>query len=616
MRRARRWVALWLGSVMAMPGMAATLQVRDAETGAPVNARVSFTAIDDEKAVDAEARVELVGGVAREFPLAKGSWQVDVDADGYRPLQTWLVESPETLPITILLDPIHTPEKFATALADAKREQGDGWIQGYVRRAGTGEPIADALIDDGHSTARSDSDGYFRLALGQVNVPEATPLQSRPLPDELTLSVEASGFASWQRSGLVRIRGVQTMLVVLGDGVADVAYVELGARDRLYGNGVGEGDDASVMLPDAPLAKATLLAPSLAPPTTIRVGYGDAECTMPCCTGSCTNSCDLPLETYVRRGLDNEWIASWEAHSLRAGSVAYRSYGAARTQNPISASFDICSSACCQVNDDIRHANTDAAVARTPGFMLSRSAGQIFASEYSAENNAWDDPGDGLSCSNVDLSCGDGFVGSPSRDWPCLADSVASGHGCFGHGRGLSQWGSQRWAMDATTPQTWRWIVDHYYNDNGNSTGAGSGLRTAVLSTPLSLSAIVVNPPQAAAGTTITLSAMAGNVAAEIHAHLLIGASLYEAGVGYIDDPLNDAALSLDPGAHAVARDFAVPPGTPARSYDVLYALWLDVDEDGLISSTDLPLAFISEPAAFGVLPEPLFADGFEGNSP
>src|SRR5690606_34201255 len=155
---------------------------------------------------------------------------------------------------------------------------------------------------------------------------------------------------------------------------------------------------------------------------------------------------------------DNEWIASWDAQSLRAGSIAYRSYGAARTQNPINGSFDICSSACCQVNNATTHANTDAAVSRTPGLMLTRSTGQIFAAEYSAENTGWGNPGVGLGCSNVDLRCGGGCVGSPSRDWPCLADSVAAGHGCFGHGRGLSQWGSQRWAVEPTTPQTWRWI--------------------------------------------------------------------------------------------------------------------------------------------------------------
>ncbi|HPF74295.1 MAG: SpoIID/LytB domain-containing protein [Lysobacteraceae bacterium] len=616
MRHASRGIALLLGAWMAMPGMAATLLVRDAVTGAPVDARVSFSPINAAKAIDVEVRVEQVGGVAREFRLAKGSWRIDVDADGYRPLRTRLAESPDALPVTLLLDPIHFPEKLSASVADSRRAADEGWIQGYVRRADTGEAIAGALLSDGSGTARSDSDGYFRLALGEVTMPKATLLQTWPLPEELTLRVEAAGFVPWQRSGLSRLRGMQTMLVALGGDVPSASHVELGARDRLSGEGVGSGDDGLPLPDEGAPAKAALLAPSLSPPATIRVGYADAACTTSCCTGSCTNVCDLSLETYVRRGLDNEWIASWDPQSLRAGSVAYRSYGASRTQSPINGSFDICSSACCQVNNATTHANTDAAVARTPGLMLSRSAGQIFAAEYSAENNAWDDPNDGLSCTNVDLSCGDGFVGSPSRDWPCLADSVAAGHGCFGHGRGLSQWGSHRWAIEMTTPQNWRWIVEHYYNDNANSTGAGSGLRTAVLTTPLSLSAIIADPAQAAAGASISLSAMAANSADAAHAHLLIGASLYEAGVGYIDDPVNDAALSLDPGTHPVARDFVVPSGTPAASYDVLYALWLDVDEDGLISSIDLPLAFISEPAAFEVLADAVFADGFEDSQP
>ncbi|MEZ5483584.1 MAG: SpoIID/LytB domain-containing protein [Lysobacteraceae bacterium] len=613
MRYIARCFILLLGTSMALPGMAATLLVRDAVTGAPVDARVSFTSIDETKAADAEVRIERVAGVARNFRLAEGSWRIDVDADGYRPLRTRLIESSDALPVTLLLDPIETPAKLEAITADAKREADGGWIQGYVRHADTGEAIAGAMLGDGRSTTRSDSDGYFRLALGEVTLPKSTPLLTRPLPEALTLIVDAPGFAPWQRSGLSRLRGVQTLLVALGSEVPEVMHVELGVRDRVFGEGVGADENALPVAADDQPAKATLLAPSLAPPATIRVGYGDAGCTVSCCTASCTHACELSLETYVRRGLDSEWIASWNAQSLRAGSIAYRSYGAARTQNPMNASFDICSSACCQVNDAGTHANTDAAVARTPGLMLSRQAAQIFASEYSAENNAWDDPGDGLHCSNVDLSCGDGFVGSPSPGWPCLADAVAAGRGCFGHGRGMSQWGSQRWAIHDTTPQNWRWIVDHYYNDNGDESGAGSGLRTSELTSPLSLSAIVADPAQASAGTLLSLSALAASTAGETHQHLLIGASLYAAGVGYIDDPANDSPLVLDPGSQLVARGFSVPPGTPPGSYDVLYALWLDVDEDGMISSIDLPLAFISEPAAFSIPQSALFADGFEG---
>ena len=60
-------------------------------------------------------------------------------------------------------------------------------------------------------------------------------------------------------------------------------------------------------------------------------------------------------------------------------------------------------------------------------------------------------PNDGLSCTNVDLSCGNGYVGSPSAGWPCLSDSLSSNHGCFGHGRGMSQWGTQYQALNGSS---------------------------------------------------------------------------------------------------------------------------------------------------------------------
>ncbi|MGO4781936.1 hypothetical protein AB4084_41255, partial [Lysobacter sp. 2RAB21] len=52
---------------------------------------------------------------------------------------------------------------------------------------------------------------------------------------------------------------------------------------------------------------------------------------------------------------------------------------------------------------------------------------------------------------------------------PCLSDEVGRGRGCFGHGRGMSQWGTQRWA--ASNGRDWRWIANHYFNANNNPGG-------------------------------------------------------------------------------------------------------------------------------------------------
>jgi len=34
------------------------------------------------------------------------------------------------------------------------------------------------------------------------------------------------------------------------------------------------------------------------------------------------------LDTYVRLGLDDGWISSWNSNSLKSGAIAFRSYGA------------------------------------------------------------------------------------------------------------------------------------------------------------------------------------------------------------------------------------------------------------------------------------------------
>ena len=234
------------------------------------------------------------------------------------------------------------------------------------------------------------------------------------------------------------------------------------------------------------------------PPASVRVGYGNAACSATCCTGSCSHVCVFDLETYVRRGLNDEWIASWNGQSLRAGAVAYRSYGAWHALNPVPGRpFDLCSSACCQVNDADTSTATDQAVAATAGLMLVRNQA-VFRSEYSAENNCLLGT---QSCANVDLSCGNGFAGSPAAGWPCLADPVGTDRDCFGHGRGMSQWGTQRWSL-APHLRSWRWQLDHYYNGNGG----GTGLRTATPSRVLALDDLDGAPRTLRPGDTLEIT--------------------------------------------------------------------------------------------------------------
>jgi len=272
--------------------------------------------------------------------------------------------------------------------------------------------------------------------------------------------------------------------------------------------------------------------------------------------------------------------------------------------------YDICAGPCCQAFENTGYNSAIDAASATHGLMLELN-GALARSEYSAENNSWNDPNDGLNCSNSDLSCGDGFVGSPSTGWSCLYDA-SEGRGCFGHGRGMSQWGTQYRALNG---DSWGDIVDHYYNANGNP----SGTRSQYASTPVRLDGVSSTLQQISPGSTLQLqyTVFNGSDIAGTFGPLLLGASLLNATDSY-SDPDNDQSLVLDlAGLQQLSRDFVVPVNTLPGSYDLATALWLDVNNDGLISSIDWVLAFRRDAAVIEVVVDHdlIFVDSFESTA-
>jgi len=570
-------LALWLAATPARAAQALPVEIRDSGDGSFLAASLRLTR------ADGTLEVRRAAQDASPLQLDDGTWQVRVEAPGHWPLQTTIeVGSDATRALQLWLDP-ETASRGAAASAAAGAVQ----IDGRVFDRATREPLVAARVQLESVSTLTDAEGRFRIEF---------VLEPAAFEQGRAAELRIGAGERVQTRHLRLVPGTHRLLLdVDGEAHAPAADHHLDGDDVQWLQ-----DEAATDAPEAPQA------PILQPPSSLRVGFADAGFTTPCCVGSCSAVAVMSLETYVKRGLNDEWIASWNGHSLRAGAIAYRSYGAWHLANPRSPSYDICSSACCQMNDPDTSASTDAAVDATAGILLERGGG-IFRSEYSAENNAWDDPSDGLSCSNADLSCGNGFVGSPAANWPCLADSVASGHGCFGHGRGMSQWGSQRWALNQG--QRWPWIVGHYFN----ASGLGSGLRSAVLSSPLRIDAATPLPASAAPGATLSLQLSLSNLAAQTHPQVFLGASLYRSGVGYLNDPGNDIAVALAPGANAASRPFAIPAGAPDGSYDLVVALYLDIDGNAALNSGDLALTLATVPGAVTLASSPLlFADGFE----
>ncbi len=568
-RRPPRATSL-LPLLLAAPLAAAPVEVvvRDAATGARLAAVVR---VDDGPrptclTADGQGRVEA--------DLPPGDHLLEVAHPGHRSLSFRLhVAAGGSLPTTVWLDPEALPAALEPRLLATSIPAGHGLLHGFVRDAATGAPLAGAVVSLEQRGAGdvADSEGRFRVLY------RLEPVGAEELPPADTLLVEADGHRALAREGTLLGPGATLLLLDLERGEGLVAVP---ARHKMLNLAEPSQVEPPEWMPEDARAPGGLRAITpLDPPASIRLGT-------PCSCTTCTGMVVLSLETYVKRGLNDEWISSWGGNSLRAGAVAYRSYGAWYVAHPLSASYDICDNTCCQVNDGDTASSTDAATEATAGFMLERS-GAVFRSEYSAENNAWDDPGDGLPCSNGDLSCADGEAGSPAASWPCLADSICAGHGCFGHGRGMCQWGTSRWSAAGSA---WTWMVDHYYNDHG----AGSSYRTAYLTTPLWVDGVEPQPATVEPATTLTIAVAATNGAELAHGHVLVGASLYSPATGYLSDPPHDALVTLDPGANARSRLFDVPAGTPDGSYDLLVSLYYDVNLDGTITSADKNLVLVT----------------------
>ncbi|HWI59683.1 MAG TPA: SpoIID/LytB domain-containing protein, partial [Bacillota bacterium] len=177
----------------------------------------------------------------------------------------------------------------------------------------------------------------------------------------------------------------------------------------------------------------------------------------------------VTLDFYCKHVLPAEWIAGWAGYaggsnSLNAGAVALRTYAIGYINSPRGSTYDICATTSCQVYGATTSSYSDTAVNFTANYVEINSSGAIPSglTEYSAENN------------QLGAACGDGFT-APTGG--CLYDPVCAGEATYGHGRGMCQWGTARWATgnrmagrlssdtrsNGFPRRDWVWICRHYY---------------------------------------------------------------------------------------------------------------------------------------------------------
>ncbi len=589
--------------------------VRDSQTGEVLDASVMLKEVDDKslstqqwqaiklghefKSLDKVLSEKQLQALDSKYQISSSDFMqiIDVNMAGYQPIHTLVDARSANLLTAIYLDPIKSLQK-----SQANKACEQATICGYVYNEDDLTPLENAVVELSNPSYRvqvkTDSDGQF--------------LVNAEIRENSTLTVQATNHRTAIWSQLQK--GTAFKLIVdlqRGHGVVEksmhhpLSDVLTNSVDDSWLN--AKRNQSPSRQPDT-VQERTSGAVYLAPPANIRVGFNASGGT--CCGSSCSTSQVYSLETYVQNGLDNEWISSWSLDSLKAGSIPYRSYGAWHVLNGSYPGYDICAGPCCQAYGNISYSATRNAAKATNGIMLDKN-GLLARSEYSAQNNAWDDPNDGLNCSNADLSCGDGFIGSPATGWSCLADPLSAGRGCFGHGRGMSQWGTQYQALNG---KSYADIVDFYYNANNNPTGN----RSQYASSPVRLDGVTANTSSAVANDIISLDYEIFNAANTTidFGTVLLGASITN-GVDIYSDPINDLATVINQnGTQHVLRDFQIPASLSTGNYDVIVALYLDVNGDNAIQSSDwlLMKTTVIDMINIHTASEVIFANGFEGS--
>lgn len=427
-------------------------------------------------------------GVKRDgqttLTLDQGQHTIKVTAPGYQPMAGEFVVLPDNpYNIVFQLDPIEQPRELQPEYVTTLHRVNQTVFIGFLVDEDSGQPLTNAVVrsEPSGNQTRTDSRGYF-----QIHVPVQTLTEATNTPAKLIFT--QTGFRTEERHYLeLWSEGDWTYRVRLdrGEGIKVVDERNLRRRSE-YPVGVKEetltqdapptptptpvsepmpienGGTPFILSAEAITIKSATVVP-VRIPTNIRVLRQDGV------------TIDyISLQTYCQRSLPSEWIASWGStgpgnsgtNCLLAGAVAIRTYAIGFINNPANVTYDICGTTSCQAYlHTASDSRTTAAVNHTLNYVMIQPGATRIGfklTEYSAENN------------QLGMACGDGFT-APTGG--CLADPVCTGETEFGHGRGMCQWGTARWASgrkmanrvtgDATTNglplQNWIWLCEHYY---------------------------------------------------------------------------------------------------------------------------------------------------------
>jgi len=503
--------------------------------------------------------------------LAAGTYMISASCTGYLSTQTEFTIAENELRYNIFLDPLVGNPLLAPGRIKSMLRPDKALLLGYVVDDVTGAPLTGVSLKDAASgtIAVTDANGYFEVMLPAV-CEERTVL-------DLYFEKMPYGKAEFRSFEITP----NTDFVFAVRMKSETAKV-------LYDNHLSERCEDCVpqtVLSDMAVAGFVV-------PMNIRVGRN--------CTGTnCTTVQVFTLQTYLKYVVPAEVYACWGnlsggMNSLQACATAARTYAIWHVYNPISSSYDICDNTYCQYMGSVTSTNTNTAVDNTINYMLTNSSG-VVRSEYSAENN--------------NKGCGNGYSGTGSS-WPCIYDPVCTGGTPNGHGRGLCQWGTVRWATGrlVTTgspcgqgsahsygTKTWQQILAHYYTVSPQNWNVTLGTST-VINTSTS-SPVNTNPcGQVTINSNVTTSGAS--------ASLMIGASIAPSGTtNWISDPTGDVKRVFTTGTSNYPRNFKIPCNAGPGSYDLYTAIWYDKNNNNTIDGGDFVVSTKITSGAITILP-------------
>ncbi|NOS84677.1 MAG: T9SS type A sorting domain-containing protein [Ignavibacteria bacterium] len=503
--------------------------------------------------------------------LARGSYFITAFHSGFASSQTNFTISDNEIRYDIFMDPLTVNSKLNVQRIKSLMKPDAALLLGYVVDDATGEPLSNvSLYNSSSPLTQTDAEGYFQVYV-PANCDSRTMLDLKfgkePYNSELYNSFEVTPSTDF----------IFTVRMKKGQLNTSAKYVPISEKCS--------DCTPQTMFPNMAVTGFVV-------PLNIRVGKN--------CTGTnCSYAQVYSLQTYCKYVLPAEIYACWGnltggMNSLQACAVAVRSYGMYYVYNPINAGlYDICDNTYCQYMGTTLSTNTSNAVDNTFGYILTNSSG-VVRSEYSAENN--------------NKGCGNGYSGT-GTSWPCISDPVCTGFSPNGHGRGLCQWGTVRWAtgrvVSTSSPcsqgtahsygtKTWQGILAHYYTVSPQNWQITQGTSAVINSS-------VSSPTAANPCAQVTINS---NVTTIGTGSLMIGASIAPTGTeNWISDPTNDIERTFTSGTANYSRVFKIPCNTASGTYDLYTALWYDKNNNNTIDGSDFVVSTKITSAAITISP-------------